>query len=379
MGSSRFAKIAGPWWVAVFLIPAFLAAEPTPPMRLAVADFTPVGVTAQEALLASDLLRNALVESGAYELVDRKHLAKILKEQALQASGLLDEKTAVQTGRLLGAQYLVQGTLQRSASVWFLLAEVIHVETGRVEKSARDRFPDGAGLGEAARKVANDITGVTLKKTVGVYVKKGHGLLQVKSTPSKAQVTLNGAPWGETEFFQQVPEGSHRLRLSLPGHLPVEVVEVVKAGETREVNVALVRGIGPEEMRALHDRHREGAVRNGILSLVSFGLMGGALALGDSQNLLGDQRYGEYLSAVAPDPIRVARTQYQEAYNAADVWYGVAEGSLILGAFFTVQFVIDLVQTRAYGQRLKSMGDTGVRPVFYGTPTAFHLGLVRTF
>ncbi len=61
------------------------------------------------SLAVADEITGQLVQSGRFDVVDRQHLRSILKEQTLAASGLLDEGSAPQLGRLLGVSVLIFG------------------------------------------------------------------------------------------------------------------------------------------------------------------------------------------------------------------------------------------------------------------------------
>lgn len=45
------------------------------------------------------------------KVVDRENMMAILQEQKLQLSGVVDDKTAVEVGKLVGAQVILTGTV----------------------------------------------------------------------------------------------------------------------------------------------------------------------------------------------------------------------------------------------------------------------------
>lgn len=59
----------------------------------------------------ADLLTSNLFESGKFEVVDRANLDRIVKEHKINLSGAIDEKTAAQMGKLVGAAVLVFGNV----------------------------------------------------------------------------------------------------------------------------------------------------------------------------------------------------------------------------------------------------------------------------
>lgn len=60
--------------------------------------------------LVSDRLVAKLVNNKYYTVIERKELLKILEEQALSLSGVIDANQATEVGRLLGAEGLVMGS-----------------------------------------------------------------------------------------------------------------------------------------------------------------------------------------------------------------------------------------------------------------------------
>jgi TolB-like protein len=109
-------------------------AQPT----LAVAGFTAPG-DARGALL--DVLNNALTTSFAglpqFTMVDRGSLERVLEEQELSLSGLMDTTTAVRVGNLLSAAYIVTGNLIETTESVIIFARIVNVETGTIESAAQ--------------------------------------------------------------------------------------------------------------------------------------------------------------------------------------------------------------------------------------------------
>lgn len=112
---------------------SYLPAAPTAPVakgdrpRVVVLEF-PVANGAYEgwngwggehhiSSVLEEIMTTALVNKGTgkIRLFERSELEKILGEQKLGQSGLVDESTAVQMGKLVGAQYMVVGKVTRFA------------------------------------------------------------------------------------------------------------------------------------------------------------------------------------------------------------------------------------------------------------------------
>jgi len=111
-------------------------------------------ITLEDATIVSDYVCDALINSGSFDVVERERLKEILKEQALGHSGPVDERTAAEFGRLVGAKYIICGNItglstrkttgevvglgvSKSKVFAHVAARCIEVETGRVWLAGR--------------------------------------------------------------------------------------------------------------------------------------------------------------------------------------------------------------------------------------------------
>jgi len=62
-------------------------------------------------LKMSDMLTTSLVKTARFEIVERNKINKVFKEQNFGMSGMVDENTAAEVGKLLGAEYVVFGSI----------------------------------------------------------------------------------------------------------------------------------------------------------------------------------------------------------------------------------------------------------------------------
>src|SRR5256712_12615834 len=110
--------------LATAALPALAASQAAPPAakrRIAVLDFD--YATVQEYVNdifgrdedigkgIADMLVTDLVRNGAYSVIERKQLDRVLQEQNFQQSGRADPTSAVQLARLLGVDAIVIGSI----------------------------------------------------------------------------------------------------------------------------------------------------------------------------------------------------------------------------------------------------------------------------
>jgi len=71
------------------------------------------------------------------QLVEREHMQDVLKEQEAQHTKYYDQSTAVQTGKLLGAEYIVTGAFVSVQPSMRIDTRVIRVQSGEIVKTAK--------------------------------------------------------------------------------------------------------------------------------------------------------------------------------------------------------------------------------------------------
>jgi TolB-like protein len=81
----------------------------------------------------ADMLTTDLSKISALTVVQREQLEKVLKEQALGASGAIDPLKAAQIGKILGAQTLLTGSYAAIGRNVRVDLQLINAATGRVE------------------------------------------------------------------------------------------------------------------------------------------------------------------------------------------------------------------------------------------------------
>lgn len=86
-------------------------------------------------------LTTRLFRTGRFQIIERQLMKKMMEEQKLNASGLIDEKTASKLGRILGVDALTTGTIAELNTGVKINARLIAVETGAVFAVASAKIP----------------------------------------------------------------------------------------------------------------------------------------------------------------------------------------------------------------------------------------------
>jgi TolB-like protein len=116
-----------------------------------------------------DFLTSELSKSNRIVIVERKKLDKVLQEQALVLSGILDSSNVKQVGNLLNAQFIIQGTINQTNDKTRIDANIIKVKTGEI-KNEKVIAPDQNHLEEMTQLLGNNIKKVLVGQ--GNYIEK---------------------------------------------------------------------------------------------------------------------------------------------------------------------------------------------------------------
>jgi TolB-like protein len=98
-------------------------------LAIAVLPFDNKGEAQKLTLSVTDRLVTQLVNLRRFKVMERAALEKVLKEQKLQTSGIVDEKTAVNVGKIAGADAIIIGDVNIVGGITMVSARVIDTET----------------------------------------------------------------------------------------------------------------------------------------------------------------------------------------------------------------------------------------------------------
>jgi TolB-like protein len=103
---------------------------PEDKIKVAVLDFESIQAPPDLGRGVAEILRTELIELGTYTMVERGKVEEILKEQAFQLTGAVDSKTAAKIGELVGAKFVITGSIVKMKATYTINARLINVETG---------------------------------------------------------------------------------------------------------------------------------------------------------------------------------------------------------------------------------------------------------
>lgn len=103
-------------------------------IKVAVLDFEQKGKFETEDIgkMIAEWLTTHLVETGRFDIVERRLLTKIIEEQKIGASGVVDPNSASQLGKVLGVKTVVTGSVSNYGGIIDINARLINVETASI-------------------------------------------------------------------------------------------------------------------------------------------------------------------------------------------------------------------------------------------------------
>lgn len=130
-------------WLATLLcaVAGSFAADKKP--LVAISPLEAKKVDAEEVDLITEALAGELQNSGAFRVMERGQMDRILKEQGFQASGACEgNECAVEVGKMLGIDRIVVGSVGKIGSLFIINTRLVDIATGEILASVR-RTKDG--------------------------------------------------------------------------------------------------------------------------------------------------------------------------------------------------------------------------------------------
>lgn len=233
----------------------FAAAEESRKISVAVVDFTDhTGKGLQDIdQVSTEILSTLLHNTGNFSVVERAKLKSIITEQGFTMSGLVDStKNAVQVGKLLGADFLITGSIltygektvtfkgygistEKIITELSLNLKILDVNTGNIEhasllsaqdevlitdyNSTKSDLKERTLLKKALESGVNEIKAQMVAKKRSVPEKV---MVQFYSTPDGADVEIGNVFYGNTPVTIQLNPGLHQVKISHANYEPWE-------------------------------------------------------------------------------------------------------------------------------------------------------------
>ena len=139
-------------------------------VTVAIAEFRSTGVAPELRWLGrsfSDALIARLSRAKTVRIVEREYLDQLVGELKLQSSSLVDERSAVQVGRLLGARVFVFGSIEVLGTDAVARARIVSIERGEVLGTVEATGSTGAILALQADVAKQAAAALAVQAAIG--------------------------------------------------------------------------------------------------------------------------------------------------------------------------------------------------------------------
>ncbi|MCK5807944.1 hypothetical protein KAH37_03050 [bacterium] len=106
---------------------------------------------------AANILVSELASKPIFTVIERSRLKKILDEQGLAMTGLLDDSKAAEVGKLLAANYLIMGHISSLGRGFIVTSKMVNVQTGAISAAPKVSVSSERALQGAIQELANKI------------------------------------------------------------------------------------------------------------------------------------------------------------------------------------------------------------------------------
>ena len=148
----------------ILIFPALvLFSEEAGQLRVGVLEFdekNDIGID-KAGVIIPEILVSHLKSIGKYQLTERVLLKEILEEQKLQLSGLIDDTTAAEVGKIYGLEAIIVGSVMKIINTTTISGRVVAVETGEILASGVIKFDNLENIENELEGLAYQLCGTS--------------------------------------------------------------------------------------------------------------------------------------------------------------------------------------------------------------------------
>ena len=122
-----------------------------------VLDLDTSGVSAADARIIESNIATTIMQTGAYQVIGRSEREAILQEVGYQSSDCADEKCQIEIGKLLSADLIVVGTVDKADTKLAVHLKVIEVESGLTVRSSSHSYESLAELVKDSQRLTLEV------------------------------------------------------------------------------------------------------------------------------------------------------------------------------------------------------------------------------
>jgi CubicO group peptidase (beta-lactamase class C family)/TolB-like protein len=213
------------------------------------------GMSKIEARNVTERFSYELSQTRKFNIIERQQLDLILDEQKTQLSGCVADECAVQIGELVGAKYVIAGSVTKTFGLYGIAVRLIDVESGEIithilesDEADVQKFVSQRVRNAALRMAAEG--GSTNGQSGGSVVtvsseEKGSVVFTINKSGAAVYVDNAYTTQASSQTVSlNLTEGTHQIKFTLPGQQDWIKQLNVLAGETLNYEVTFESGTG---------------------------------------------------------------------------------------------------------------------------------------
>ena len=202
---------------------------------IAVIDFDNINIRKTDADALSQRLTSELINLNNFTVLERSLIHQVMEEQKFQYSGAVDSQTISDIGSMIGADYVVIGSISKIGGIYFSIdARMIEVKSSKSIKSANY---DGNDLGDLLKKgmenIAFQLSDIDISNTQTKSNKSENNKAQYSKpeTSTSSLILLNN---DKTESWYYYLSYSLATNYSYPNELETYIADYEYLTDNRE-------------------------------------------------------------------------------------------------------------------------------------------------
>lgn len=242
----------------LIMLYAFVLFADESKLNVAVNDLIANSISSDDAVTISNSLRSYLIESQKFNVMERKQMNEILKEQEFQNLGLCDDENCiVEIGKILTVQYMVGGNIGKIGRLYSIDLKLIDVKSGHilaVAKESQEGSLENFYLYALPRITKNFVKAVDQLK---------YGTISITTSPKEATVFLNSMNIGVTPIknYNCLPD-SYSLKIQLSDYAIINDTFKIEKGKKINQSYTLERTQEWKDSIALIEKLRLDSIQN---------------------------------------------------------------------------------------------------------------------
>lgn len=193
--------------------------------------------------IVAEWFTTALVQDGRFQVVERAMLKKLIDEQKLGMTGLIDESSSAHLGKILGVKTIISGSVLQIQDTIEVNARIINVSTGSIVAAENLRSKTSDNLKEAIERLTSKIvknfplTGYLVKRrdnTVLIDLGATSGLqIGMEFIVFKEGDVIKHPKTGEVLEVEQIRTGLIKITEFTTNTATAEIMEIEPKQEIR--------------------------------------------------------------------------------------------------------------------------------------------------